>query len=87
MNVIKEEPKVCTPVVLAGDIVQYTCGNSPCTPCIATSISVNGKKGINGISLDGISWLSNPQEAVDAGHAVLYKADEWELVLRKKSRK
>ena len=68
-------------IIEAGDITWYK--NSK-FPTIITEHTVNGIKGLNGISLDGHFWCDDPDKLVKNGDAILYKKDEWELVLRRK---
>ena len=88
MEVIIKENKNIKPSIKVGDIIVYDSSN--CAPCIVTKTEKDGE--FAGISLDGIctfsgyrSTLEHMQKYVDNGEATLYKQEEWELVLQRKS--
>lgn len=67
-------------VVEPGDIIVFNSDHVH----VVTNHSVNGYKNAS-VSINSYTLDPNPQEAVAQGHATLYKASEYELVLRKKS--
>lgn len=84
MKVIIENEVPVREKLESGDILVYRTGGVH----IITENKVNGSdgsNGLNGISLNSSMWSSDPQTSLEKGEAYLYKKDEYELVLRKKS--
>ena len=75
--IIKESPK--TKTIFPGDIIVYD--NTDVQ--VVTEQSINGCKKAS-VGLNGTMWSSDPQDSVDRGDAILYRQDEYELVLRKR---
>lgn len=69
-----------------GDLIIFKHSHSNETVHIITKNEINGEKGLLGISLNGHNWSSDPQAGVDEGSAVLYKKEDWELVLQPKKK-
>lgn len=75
MEVVKDEQ-----IVESGDIAEWLSGQLS----IVTERELQGNVGLNGVNLDGKGWACDMQAHVNNGNARLYKASEYELVLRRK---
>lgn len=81
---LKLNEDINCPEVESGDIIGYRNDIGIFSWHIITSEKVWSKSGLNGISIDGNGGLSDPQGAIEDGRGTLYKASEYELVLRRK---
>jgi hypothetical protein len=82
MKVIVEESPKKLHTVEEGDLVWYKGSEMP-----GIVTTVFNSSDLVSINFDGVSRLNAPQSYVNKGTATLYKADEWEVVLRRKLNK
>lgn len=83
MKVVKDEQTKARQIAEPGDIVEWNDGSFN----IVTEREVHGNAGLNGVGLNGIEWECDIQAQVNNGNVRLYKASEYELVLRRKEGK
>lgn len=86
MRVVKEGIKEAPQIAEPGDIVEWQGGTMEIVMAIKKNLN-GSTEGVGTIGFNGKSGNFDIQSQIDKGFAKLYKASEYELVLRRKEGK